>query len=86
MRMEKISVRCCVDLGFNVPHHLAWATPLGSTVLVHILSGVLAGASIPCIRKVTALRSLSHTNANCYIIAKDYSLYRIVACFYARCV
>ena len=39
MRMDKISVRCCVDLGFNVPHRLAWATPLGSTVLVHILSG-----------------------------------------------
>ena len=39
MRMNKISVRCCVDLGFNVPHRLAWATPLGSTVLVHILSG-----------------------------------------------
>ncbi len=26
--MDKISVRCCVDLGFNVPHRLAWATPI----------------------------------------------------------
>ena len=81
--MEKISVRCCVDLGFNVPHHLAWATPLGSTVLVHILSEGARWGEYPLHPKGDRVAVIIPYQ---YIIAKDYSLYRIVACFYARCV
>ena len=60
--MEKISVRCCVDLGFN---DFSFFVVVSVSILFF---------------------TVSHINANCYIIAKDYSLYRIVACFYARCV